>query len=56
MTKLKRLSDGKVIDCAIVLSQDSNKVNIMTAVFYEYAEWKMQPLHKFIPAIEGVDY
>lgn len=53
MIKLKRISDGKVFDCAIVLD---SLHTMLKAVFYEYAEWKTQPLYDFLPATEGVDY
>lgn len=57
MTKLKRIKDGKVFDCTIVLD---SRHKMLKAVFYEHAdecaEWKTLPLYDFLPATEGVDY
>ena len=53
MVKLKRIEDGKVFDCAIVLD-----CTVLRAVYYDNALscWRGRLLDDFVPAVAGVDY
>lgn len=52
MRKLKRITDGKVYDCNIVLDCCRLKV-----VYYDdAAQWTIEPLENFVPAIPGLNY
>lgn len=52
MRKLKRISDGKVFDCTIILDNNS----IMCCVFFENGIWYRDYLTHFVPAEPGKDY
>ena len=51
MRKLKRIIDGKVFDCTLVLDG-----SIMCCVFFENGVWYRDYLTHFVPAEPGKDY
>ena len=51
MRKLKRISDGKVFDCTIVID-----IHTTCCVYYEDGIWKRENLNNFKPAKSGRDY
>ena len=51
MRKLKRIRDGKVFDCTIILDG-----NIMCCIFFENDTWYQDYLTHFVPAEPRKDY
>ena len=63
MVKLKRKSDGVVLDCAIIEGRinnwDADTGVGLFAVFYcggSSKIWEKEPLNNFEPAVPGVDF
>lgn len=62
MLKLKRKSDGKVLDCTIIEGPASYNLNYarfgLFAVYFDETQhkWKKEMLDNFEPAKPGVDY
>lgn len=51
MRKLKRIRDGKVFDCTIILDG-----SVMCCIFFEDGTWYQDYLTHFVPAEPGKDY
>lgn len=55
MRKLKRIIDGTVFDCTVVM--DSLPYgNKLSCIYYDGNRWILEPLSNFVPAIPGKDY
>lgn len=59
MTKLKKISDGRVLDCFVYPWYDSmtHSTQLMAAYWDKDTEkWTNQFLTSFVPAVQGIDY
>ena len=51
MVKLKRKTDGEVLDCTVILDGRD-----LMAIYWDGHSWTSEGIDNFIPATIGIDY